>query len=102
MDDVAEVAAAVGARRRLARGMDAETGDQLGRVGGGRRVGQVEKLVERFPRIVFSLSALSSRGTFRKDRRPCSTQRKPTGPSAPPLAWDGHETQQAQQSRRRL
>ena len=32
--------------------------DQLGRVGGGRRVGQVDRLVQRFPRTVFLLFRL--------------------------------------------
>ena len=49
MNDVAELPASVGAGRRFARGMGAETGDQLGRVGRRRAVGQVNMIVQGFP-----------------------------------------------------
>jgi hypothetical protein len=48
--DIAEIAAAVGARRGLACGMVAEARDQLGRVGGGPGIGQVDVKLQRFPR----------------------------------------------------
>src|SRR5690348_5145657 len=49
MNDVAEIPAAVGPRRGFAGGVNAEAGDELGRVGRGRRVGEID-LVQRFPR----------------------------------------------------
>ena len=42
MEDVAELAAAIGARRRLAGGIFAEARDQFGRVGRRRPVGKMD------------------------------------------------------------
>ena len=48
VDDIAELAASAGARRRLAGGVNAEARDQLGRVGRGRAVGEVDMGVQGF------------------------------------------------------
>ena len=46
MDDVAALAAERGARRRLARGMDAELRDQLRRVDSRRPVGKMDMMMQ--------------------------------------------------------
>lgn len=51
MVDIADLAAAVGARRRLAGGMDAEARDQLGRFGRRRAVGKMDVAGQGFPRF---------------------------------------------------
>lgn len=61
MEDVAERAAAVGPRRRLARGMGAEARDQLRRVGRRRAVGKVDALHD-VPALIFSFDRPSLAG----------------------------------------
>ena len=51
MDDVAHIAAAIGARGCLVGGMDAETRDQIGRVGCRRAIRKMDVLLHRFPRF---------------------------------------------------
>ena len=48
MDDVAEVAAAAGAKRRLGAGIGAEAGDEVGGVGKRGTVGKMDVTVQ-FP-----------------------------------------------------
>lgn len=47
MDDIAEIAASGCARRGLAGGMLAELGDEVGRVGRGRAIGQMNMVEQR-------------------------------------------------------
>ena len=47
MDDIAEIAALRGARRGLAGGVPAELRDEIGRVGRGRAIGQMNMVEQR-------------------------------------------------------
>lgn len=57
MVDIADLAAPAGAGRGLARRVGAEAGDQFGRVGGGRAVGQVDVELQLLPRAFFFVEA---------------------------------------------
>jgi hypothetical protein len=59
MDDIAEIAAAVRARGGLAGSEIAKPRDQLGSLGRGGAVGQMNVIFQRFPRIFLILQALA-------------------------------------------
>ena len=59
MDDIAEIAAAVCARGGFARSEIAEPRDQLGSLGRGGAVGQMNVIFQRFPRILLMGEALA-------------------------------------------
>jgi hypothetical protein len=52
VDDIAQLAASVGARGRFADGMNAEAIDQLGRFGNGRAIRHVDIIEQSFPRLL--------------------------------------------------
>lgn len=61
MDDIADIAAAVGARRRFVGGVDAEARDEVGRIGCRRAVRKMDVLLHRFPRF-----SLIDESTYRR------------------------------------
>jgi hypothetical protein len=68
MDDIADIPATIGARRRLVSGVNPEPRDQIGRVGCRPAVRKMDVLLHRFPH--FFLLGKSFRGDgFPNDRR---------------------------------
>ena len=72
MDDIAQLAASVRARRRLADRVDSEAIDQFRRLGDRRPVGHMDMVLQSFPRLFFKSSQRPlAKRAFRKRRRPC-------------------------------